>query len=331
MIVIKKPIPGYPEYDIYSDGQVFSKKRNKFLKPTPLNRGYYGITLYGLAGRRVFSRHRLVCTTFNPVPNMRYLTVDHINGVAGDDYASNLEFVTIKENIRRFYRNGGIRINNRAVCVLFVNTGSVKTYTNVNVCAKYLGLHKDTVLARLHSRFGRLYPDMTAIKYDNDDREFLNYPNPKKLRNSCGHKRSVLFKNIWTGDLIEYESLTKACGSTGVNIGMLSKGLSVNKDLVYNRKYCVRIKYDTTPWVIYTSITDKLIACSRSNNNDKLVVVECVGSEIHIFFRSVDAAKYLGVSPTCFNFRLSKSAKFPYYYLTEYKNKLNKDDVTIHF
>ena len=55
--------------------------------------------------------HRLVLSTFKPVPNWDSLTVDHLNHNTRDNKVSNLEWVTREENLRREKSDTEINLN----------------------------------------------------------------------------------------------------------------------------------------------------------------------------------------------------------------------------
>lgn len=95
----------YPHYYIYSDGRIFSKRTNQFLK-TPLDRGGYVKVTLTYNGKRVYKTvHRLVAETFIPNPENKP-QINHINGIKTDNRAENLEWCTVEENEIHAMRNG---------------------------------------------------------------------------------------------------------------------------------------------------------------------------------------------------------------------------------
>lgn len=109
-----KPIVGYEGlYDVSNYGNVRSYQNYGFeLKNEPktlrqvLNRyGYPTVTLCKDTVHKQKTVHRLVAETFIQTDNYK-LQIDHINGIKTDNRASNLEWVTAKENTLRSVRLG---------------------------------------------------------------------------------------------------------------------------------------------------------------------------------------------------------------------------------
>lgn len=89
-----KPHPDFPNYSITPDGQVFSHKRTRFMKPYKNNRGYMVIRV----GGKCTGVHRLVAATYIPNP-MLAPDVNHRNGIKTDNRVENLEWCSRGENM----------------------------------------------------------------------------------------------------------------------------------------------------------------------------------------------------------------------------------------
>jgi NUMOD4 motif./HNH endonuclease. len=93
-----KIIDGYPLYKINNIGQVKSIwfNKEKIIKPI-IGHGYYYVNLHNNNGTKRFAVHRLVANAFISNPYNK-LYVDHIDGNKSNNAATNLRWVTAKEN-----------------------------------------------------------------------------------------------------------------------------------------------------------------------------------------------------------------------------------------
>ena len=100
-----KDIEKFEDYTIDTNGNVFSKRKNKYLKQTINKFGYCKVTLQKNKLKKMFSVHRLVASAF--IPNLSNLPqVNHINGNKQDNKFENLEWVTPKENMVKAVKSG---------------------------------------------------------------------------------------------------------------------------------------------------------------------------------------------------------------------------------
>ena len=96
-LFMTKEIKDYENYMISDEGQVFSIKSHKFLKPRIDNGGYYFVGLYNNGIRKHLKIHNLVAKAFLD-NNGNKRCVDHINNIKTDNRLKNLRFVSSSEN-----------------------------------------------------------------------------------------------------------------------------------------------------------------------------------------------------------------------------------------
>lgn len=100
-----KPIKGYPNYIVTSNGKVYNIKTNLEKSPGKDTKGYLKVDLYRSGRRRTFKIHRLVADAFLPEDPKR-IDINHIDGNKHNNKLSNLERVTRSENMIHAYRTG---------------------------------------------------------------------------------------------------------------------------------------------------------------------------------------------------------------------------------
>lgn len=104
----KSIINNYDNYEIDTNGNIYSKSYGKYLKPYSNGRGYMMVRLVNNDGKKPFKIHRLIALQFIPnIDNKKF--VNHKNGIKNDNRIENLEWVTHSENIKHAYLNNLIK------------------------------------------------------------------------------------------------------------------------------------------------------------------------------------------------------------------------------
>jgi len=94
-------------YQVSSEGRVRNKQTRHELQPSTTRSRYYVVPLYTDDGeRKTFKVHFLICSSFHGLKPDRKLVVDHSDRNPLNNKASNLRWVTYKENAKN-RENGG--------------------------------------------------------------------------------------------------------------------------------------------------------------------------------------------------------------------------------
>lgn len=136
-----KPIPGFEDYYHVSDnGEVWSVRKNRTLRPKIDRYGYPAVTLTVHGKSRYFTVHRLVALAFIPNPDCKP-TVNHKNEVKTDNRVSNLEWATSKENDNHGTRNSRMAHSKcrRRVIAQFTD-GSEQEFDGVKSASRASGI-----------------------------------------------------------------------------------------------------------------------------------------------------------------------------------------------
>lgn len=315
-------IPNIENYKINRQGDVWSVKSKKFLNKLSSGRGYVYYILYNGNKHRSYFRHTLLCMTFKPVDNYENMTVDHINGIPGDDRLENIEFVTIKENIKR-YRNKFKTKEYKPVVVRYCLEDKEIEYSSFIDAAKALNVHRYEVLRRLGLESGFVFKDYTQIKYKCDGRPFLKFDDYEKAREKYNNVHKVRLYNHFTNEERVFNSCVEVSYFLKLKPSTISVRLNTEENKVMTGGWELKYYYDDTPWSSLTEV--EKIRLKHGAITTRPVIVIDTKKSIEQRFNSIhDAAKFYNMSPSSIHYRISKNSITPdengllYKYLDEY-------------
>ena len=145
---MKKPVKDYENfYEVCSNGDVYSKRFNKKLKPFKDKNGYLYVDLFDGNTKKRFSVHRLVARHFVKGYEEEKV-VNHKNKQKDDNRVANLEWLSQRDNILYSNAKKVARLNKDTLEVIKVYDAIVdaekdgfKTPEIVNCCKGNLKSH----------------------------------------------------------------------------------------------------------------------------------------------------------------------------------------------
>ena len=166
-----KSIAGYEGlYEVSDMGRVKSLKhgKEKILKQGKEGSGYLNVALYKDGQKKMSLVHRLIAEAFIPNPN-NLETVNHKDEVKINNTASNLEWMSQKDNINygtRNKRTSAANINHpslsKQVQMFDISTGELlETFPSTHEAARVTGINQSSIskccLGKLKSAGGYIW------------------------------------------------------------------------------------------------------------------------------------------------------------------------------
>ena len=158
--------PVFKDYIIHSDGKIYSKYSDKFLKQRKNKGGYLHVVLYLNNTRHFCLVHRLVAEMYCK-NSFNYPQVNHINGITNDNNSSNLEWVTHEMNNQSINK-----INQNFGCVfMYLKNDVIVWRHSLKLNKKQYDKHFET---EAEAKMYRLFLNYCFYKKENKRRANLN-------------------------------------------------------------------------------------------------------------------------------------------------------------
>lgn len=254
-------VPGMTSIAVSEDGRVVStitaeEKKLGTTKPNQAKniKGGYRTVTASIKGNKSHSagRHRALCLTFKEFPdNVDSMTVNHKNGVPGDDRLDNLEWVTRGENNKHAYVND-LKKQHIRVLLRDVLSGEVNEHYSISEAGRVVGIRSGTMYDRIfRSPFGTVFYDGTQVKLKTDTRDWVIPADPEQAIKDARFKIPIVARNCKTLEEHCFESTSHAGSVLDINPSSISFRFKVN-----NRSplfgYQFKLADDTTPWEAFT-------------------------------------------------------------------------------
>lgn len=147
MLEVWKTVPGFNgRYKVSDQGRVYSKYSKRFLKPKTDKSGYKIVALSKAQKVTHIGVHRLVAFAFIDNPQNKPC-VNHKNEIKDDNRASNIEWVTVKENDNYGTRNERMAQSKKKKPIAqFLKTGEkINIFAGVKDAMKKTGVNRNCI------------------------------------------------------------------------------------------------------------------------------------------------------------------------------------------
>lgn len=210
-------IPGFTSIAINEFGKTINSVTAKPVKQQRIggsdrDSGYKRVVATFETGKQVtVLLHRALCLVFKPYPNnVDSITVNHKNGIPGDDRLDNLEWATYSENSFHAHETGLIKLST-PVLVKDIFKETITEYYSIAECARNLKVNTSAIFNRIQkSEFGKMFSDGTQIKLKSDKRPWVVISNPEKEFIKNQKEYSVESRNHFTGETRIFKSIAEA-------------------------------------------------------------------------------------------------------------------------
>lgn len=216
-------VPGFTRYGIDRLGNLKNLSTNRFITwsvfkgggKKNITGGYRVTNIHSDDGRRRgVSRHRLLALVFiHSEIDTSSLTVNHKNGIPGDDRIDNLEWSTRSENNQHAY-DSGLRPNGtRRVLLRYWKTGETIGFNSISDCSKHLEMPHATLSNRLKRWNGYAYDDGLQLKFDDESA----WVDPCDALRHIVEQYDVIVIEVKTGRMFVFSTVTDAAAHFGLN------------------------------------------------------------------------------------------------------------------
>ena len=313
-------IPGFKRYKITMSGKIWSHHSKRYLNPSLKKPGYWFYTLTDDTGHRWgIGRHRILCIAFKPLEgiDIRAMVVNHIDGVPGNDELDNLEWVTYQGNIEHA---GLLGLTTKCIpCqVMNVDTGEIVKYPSAIKAARELKIPKDAILYRLQQGEDRVYPERNQYRIGWSDKVWLPNPDADKAILEYGNIRGVIVKDLDSGIITTFRSLTAVSEKFNISLGCLSKRLNKESQPWFQPNMLMKWETNQDDWRV---ITDKFVEYERSTCSKVVILVG--ENDNQIFLSAKECSKATGVKHSTVLWRVNSPSKpthdgYKYYYYSDF-------------
>lgn len=301
-----KTIPGYSNYLINEDGQVYNCKKQTFLQGSQNPDGYINVRITDDGGYvKTWGLHRLLGFVFLPFEgSIEDLVINHKDGVKWNNRLDNLEWVTYQGNAEHAGREG-LSSKCTPVLVRCTESGEVTAYPSAIECARQLGFTKDAVLYRIRSKGQRVFPERKQYMAANCDESWLVPDSIEDALRENGRSNAVLVRYLLDDDYVaEIKDQFTLSKLLDVSQATITGWLSREGQPVLPGFIQLQMASNKAEW---REVGDLYLELEKTTG--KRAVVAWNDHLVDKYTSAAECAVDSGLSPTALNYRLSSKGE----------------------
>lgn len=322
-------ISGFSRYVVNQTGVVVNKQTHEVLSGSTNPDGYHNYRLGGDNGHTLtWGRHRLLGFVFkHPGVDIEPLTVNHENGIKGDDRLENLEWKTYQGNAEHA-GEFGLTDKCTPISVRDVDTGEIQQFPSIVECARVFDVSKDTINYRVKIGDSRVFPERKQYRVSTITRPWYIPSDVERELKVNSTSKSILMRVVPTGEVMEFNQLTQLAKHLKMPVPTLSVWMTLPDQPVLPGFIQLKWVTDTTPW---RETGDPYMELSRTTGKKPVRVTRPETGESMVFTSAVECATVRGLKPSALNYRLKSAGTVTYldgcryeYYSSSSGNGLSK-------
>jgi hypothetical protein len=210
-------IPGFSRYILTEDYRIYDLKKKYYLNLNYSKRDYVFVEMspdYLMGSKRTTPVHRIVAYSRLPYTDkVCKLDVNHLDGDKHNYMVTNLEFTTRSGN-NNHAQITGLKKDSNTVEVTDITTGEVRSFHSQAECGRQMNIDISLISWRLKRPAGTVF----------DGKYIFRITKQQCVREKFTTvSKTVVIKNIRTGEILEFGSLAKAATFIGINYAALKK------------------------------------------------------------------------------------------------------------
>ena len=300
-------IPSYPNYAISKDGRVLNTKFVSELAGSRNPAGYYNYRITDFIGIcRTWGRHRLLAYVFlHPGVDIADLVVNHKNGIKGDDFLDNLEWVTYQGNAEHAGL-AQLTLKCQPIQVKDSVTNIVTSYPSFIECARDNGMTKDAIAYRVLTGPERIFPEKKQYRLLFDKREWYQSPDIERDLLKNGTSKKVEVRNVISGEIQIFPTASSVGKHLNVSPAAITSWLNRKDQPVLPGFVQMKLCSEGTPW---RDVVNPYLELEAFTGYRIIRVKDAATSEEKIFTSAVLCARAMDINPTTLTYRLKSNGK----------------------